>query len=157
MWCTAPSGAGVADTAARKLRLVDSFSFRLHRVGFIANSTVFKASPSPFPRTPELTALSATPSSISLPQPRLSVPSPSSQARRFSSVRSRFSLPELPLLRVRSPRVLPPTVRVLRVPAVRPPVAVAVEDVAEVAVLAAPVDLYVCSMGIERFAVFPPI
>lgn len=70
------------------------------------------------------------------------MPSLSSPARRFSSVRSRFNLPELLLPPVRSQRVLP-TVRVPRVPAARPLAVVVAVDVAVVVVLAAPVDLYV--------------
>lgn len=72
------------------------------------------------------------------------MPSLSSQARRFSSVRSRSNSPELPPPLVRSLRVLP-TAKVPKVPAARLPavVVVAVADV--VVVLAALVDPYVVS------------
>lgn len=110
-----------------------------------ANMSIPIASPSLSPRTPELTALSVTLSSTCLPPPKPSALLLSSLARRFSSVRSRFSLPEPPPLLVRRLRALP-MARVLRVPAARLPVVDVVADVAVVVVLAAPVALYVfCS------------
>lgn len=107
-----------------------------------ANMSIPTASPSLSPRTPVLTALSVTLSSTCLPPPRPSALLLSSLARRFSSVRSRFSLPEPPPLLVRRLRALP-MARVLRVPAARLPVVDVVADVAVVVVLAAPVALYV--------------